>query len=144
MKRFLALMLVLVMALAVFAGCKDEKVDEFPIKWEYVTGLPADFPKLCDKLTTTYENYKSDSSEIELAWSRVSKSDFDSYKAKIEEWAGAKFGEQDENNIALLTAEVNGKEIKVQAIYSPDATGDHLQGAVYDCQGRIIVTESVE
>lgn len=140
MKRILALVLVLVMALAVFYGCKNEKIDEFPIKWEYVTGLPADFPVLCEKLTTTYENYGKESTEIELAWSRVGKEDFDGYKAKIEEWAGAKFGAQDENNIAVLTATVGNKEIKVQAIYNPDATGNHIQGAVYDCQGRIIVT----
>ncbi len=137
MRRFAAIALVLLTLLALSA-C-TEKVDEYPIAWEYVTGLPEGFPQLCDKITTTNENYSPDETDIELSWSRVSKADFDSYKAKIEEWASAKFGEQDEQNIATLVATVNGEKLTVQAIYNPDASGNHIQGAMYECQGRIIV-----
>ncbi len=139
-KRFFALFLVLASLLA-FAGC-GEKVDEYPVAWEYVTGLPAGFPTLSEKLTTSNESYSSDKAEIELAWARVSESDFNGYKAKIEEWAGAKFAAQDENGTALLTATVNGKSIEVKAVYKPDASGKHIEGAEYDCQGVIIVTEA--
>lgn len=143
MKRTLALLLTLLALSTVFVGCNKEEIDEFPVAWEYVTGLPEGFPALCEKLTTVNESYSADKSEIELGWSRVSESDFESYMEKIEQWAGKKFSDWDDSKTATLTADIDGATVTVNAVFNPDASGDYVQGPVYDCQGIIrVISES--
>lgn len=143
MKRTLTLLLTILVLSTALVACGKEEIDEFPVAWEYVTGLPEGFPALCEKLTTVNESYSADKSEIELGWSRVSESDFKAYMEKIEQWAGKKFSDWDDSKTATLTAELDGKTVTVNAVFNPDASGDYVQGPVYDCQGIIrVIAES--
>lgn len=109
----------------------------FPIKWEYVYGLPKSFPKLCDSVTTVDEYNSEDKCSVALYWNILSKESYDRYVAEAEAWAGEKFGAPAADGTVSLTATVDGEKITVKAAYNGSSTGIYLTGNKYDSQARI-------
>lgn len=112
-----------------------------PIKWDLLFLLPEGFPKLCDSVTTVDEIYGENENRFALYWNILDSESYDSYISQIEKWAGTTFGDVAADGTRSLSAEINGKEITVNAAYNGKGTGKYLQGNKYDSQARIeIVT----
>ncbi len=111
-----------------------------PVKWEYLFLLPEGFPKLCDCITTTDEIYGEEATALAMYWNILDKASFDSYVKKIEDTAGASFGEAAADGTRVIKFTLKGKEITVKAAYNESATGIYLEGNNYDCQARIEVS----
>ncbi len=138
MKKILVLILAALMLCTV--ACTEEKepiTNYLPIEWEMLTGLPEDFPKLCDKVTSTEEN--SAQNAVSIYWNLIKKDTFKSYLSKIEGWAGVKFNESvnEGNGVSTFTLETD--KHKVECAYNPNATGNHIEAHLYDCQARVTV-----
>ncbi len=136
MKRVIAIVLLAVCVLS-FASCKDAAKEYYPIDWEYVTGLPEGFPKLCDGITSTEENTANGSTI--LFWNVIEESRFKELTEKIAKWAGVPFTKSQSDTGTVYKLET--AEYRIECSYCPNASGDHLEGARYDSQGRVIVVK---
>ena len=124
-------------------GCQQKEVERqyLPVKWEYIIGLPEGFPKLCEAVTgaSRTEDFPD---TVSFLWNILDKEDFDGYLKTMEEWADAKFTEAD-GAYRLETFVPHdaggGQDIKIEANYKAEATGDHIEGPLYDNQARVTV-----
>ena len=148
MKRISHTILLLLTAAVLLSafGCKSKKGGSdrafLPVKWDYIVGLPEGFPRLCEAVTTASDTTNADGTTVSITWNILERSDFDKYLKAIESWANVSFSEVGEKTgeSYLLETAVNGKTVKAEAAYKADASGDHIEGSLYDSQARIIIT----
>ena len=136
LSRIFLLLLTAAALLSAF-GCNKAKKAYLPIKWDYVVGLPEGFPRLCEALTTASDAKGDEGTTVSLVWNILDKKDFDAYLKKIEAWANASFIEA--NGSYRLEASIGGTTVKAEAAYNEKASGDHVEGSLYDSQARITV-----
>ncbi len=137
MRRVVVLLLAFVL-LCTVACDKEEPVKEYyPIDWDMLTGLPADFPKLCDGVSSTEEN--SAQNAVSVYWNLISQEDFEGYLDKVADWAGVKLEKSLNEEINVTTYTLETDKYKVDAAYNPKATGDHIEAHIYDAQARLTV-----
>lgn len=137
MRKLLLLLVVALLLCTVACGDKEAGTTEnTQILWENLTGLPDDFPKLCNSVTSTEEI--SSQNAVSIYWNLLKQDTFKSYLAKVEDWAGVKFTEaQIESGATVYTLET--EKYKVEAAYNPKGTGNHIEAHLYDSQARITV-----
>ncbi len=138
MKRVLCIVLTLA-AVFSFAACGGKAEQELSVEWSYITGLPEDFPKLCDKVTESTESFTADSNVIAIRWNILDEDAFNGYTAKIEEWAGVKFGDAKDGAKSLAFTK-DDKKLTVKATYNADADGYKNDGGSYNCQAVIEIS----
>ncbi len=144
MKKTLLILLSLCFIISLAAcGGEEESGIYTPVKWEYISGLPAGFPALSSGVTTVDESFTGDADSIALYWNLLDKSDFDGFVSKIESWAGTEFGEPAADGTVSLTVTKDGKDYTVKAAYNGSATGNYLEGNNYDSQARIEIIEHI-
>lgn len=145
MKKAVILLISLCLVLGLAAcGGEEESGVYTPVKWEYISGLPAGFPALSSGVTTVDESFTGGADSITLYWNLLDKGDYDSFVNKIESWAGAEFGEPAADGTTSLTVTKDGKDYTVKAAYNGNATGNYLEGNNYDSQARIEIIEHID
>ncbi len=137
MKRVLCIVLTLA-AVFSFVACGGKAEQELSVEWEYITGLPEGFPKLCDKVTESTESFTADSNVIAIRWNILEEASYNDYTAKIEEWAGVKFGDAKDGAKSLVFMQGDEK-LTVKATYNADADGFKSDDGSYNCQAVIEV-----
>ncbi len=138
MKKLLVLLLATLMLCFVSCGEDESVVNEYyPIEWDMLTGLPEDFPKLCDGVTSTEEN--SALGSVSVYWNVIEKSVFEDYLVKVEKWAGKDFAESVNEGNGAITYTLETDKYKVEAAFNANNNGDHIEGHLYNAQARISV-----
>lgn len=132
MKKFLCLILALT-AVFSFAACKGQADAQLLIEWDYITGLPEGFPKLCDKVTESKESFGAESNSVVIRWNILEEDSYKEYTAKIEEWAGTEFGSA-KDGTKSLTVLIDDNEYTIKATYDGEADGHEKDGGSYNCQ----------
>lgn len=134
MKRALLFSLCLVFALCAASCAAEENEGQLTyIKWETIEGIPEGFPKLCDEVTTV----DIGGSRVSLLWNVLDEEVYNSYKEKVESYAGTKF-EFDGLNYSLTT-EKDGVSYKI--IFNRDGkqSGKHVEGALWETQAKLSI-----
>lgn len=140
MKRFLCIVLTFA-ALFSFTACGGKAEAELNLDWEYVTGLPEGFPKLCDKVTESVESFDSTGDKVTVGWNILGEDSFKEYTEKIEKWAGAEFGKANDG-VKSLTITKDEKELTIKAKYDGDADGFKNDNGSYNCQASIVISST--